>query len=268
MSQAKFSMPAAIIKRDGSKVAFDKEKIARAIAKAGKATGEFDEKEADSLMEKTLVLLFRTHEGAIPSVEEAQDAEMRALAITASLGLVDNYIGSLDWQVKENSNMGFSLQGLNNYIFSETSKTYWLNKIYPKEVRDAYESGDMHLHDLGTLSVYCVGWDLMDLLTEGFRGVADKIESAPAKHFRTALGQIVNFMYTLQGEAAGAIAFSNFDTLLAPFIRYDHLTEKEVKQCLQEFVFNMNVPTRVGFQTPFSNITLDLSPSVNFKDSQ
>jgi len=293
MSQAKFSMPAAIIKRDGSKVAFDKEKIARAIAKAGKATGEFDEKEADSLMEKTLVLLFRTHEGAIPSVEEAQDAvertlmasqykktakafivyraqhaEMRALAITASLGLVDNYIGSLDWQVKENSNMGFSLQGLNNYIFSETSKTYWLNKIYPKEVRDAYESGDMHLHDLGTLSVYCVGWDLMDLLTEGFRGVADKIESAPAKHFRTALGQIVNFMYTLQGEAAGAIAFSNFDTLLAPFIRYDHLTEKEVKQCLQEFVFNMNVPTRVGFQTPFSNITLDLSPSPNFKGEQ
>ncbi len=182
------------------------------------------------------------------------------------LDLIDNYLGELDWQVKENSNMGYSLQGMNNHIFSEVSKTYWLNKIYPQNIRDAYESGDLHLHDLGTLSVYCVGWDLQDLLREGFRGVADKIESAPAKHLRTALGQIVNFLYTLQGEAAGAIAFSNFDTLLAPFIRYDNLSPTEVKQCVQEFIFNMNVPTRVGFQTPFSNITLDLTPSPNFRD--
>ncbi|MDP2642202.1 MAG: ribonucleoside triphosphate reductase [bacterium] len=291
MPQEKSAVFKTIIKRDGSLVAFNKKKITVAIAKAGKATGEFDEKEAKSLTEKTLILLGRTRQTDVPSVEETQDAvertlmaskhkktakafivyraqhaEMRALTISASLGLVDNYIGSLDWQVKENSNMGYSLQGLNNYIFSETSKTYWLNKIYPKEVREAYERGDMHIHDLGTLSVYCVGWDLMDLLTEGFRGVPGKIESAPAKHLRTALGQIVNFMYTLQGEAAGAIAFSNLDTLLAPFIRYDKLTEKEVRQCLQEFVFNMNVPTRVGFQTPFSNVTLDLTPSPNFKD--
>src|SRR3990167_7811278 len=193
---------------------------------------------------------------------------MRAFATASSLGLVDNYLNEIDWQVKENSNMGYSLQGMNNYVFSEVSKTYWLNKIYPARIRDAYESGDLHIHDLGTLSVYCVGWDLQDFLTEGFRGVSDKIESAPAKHFRTALGQMVNFMYTMQGEAAGAIAFSNFDTLLAPFIRYDKLTDKEVKQCLQEFIFNMNVPTRVGFQTPFSNITLDLTPSPNFKDQQ
>jgi ribonucleoside-triphosphate reductase len=181
---------------------------------------------------------------------------------------VDSYLGELDWQVKENSNMGYSLQGMNNYIFSEVSKTYWLNKVYPQNIKEAYERGDLHIHDLGTLSVYCVGWDLQDLLTEGFRGVADKIESGPAKHLRTALGQMVNFMYTLQGEAAGAIAFSNFDTLLAPFIRYDKLTADEVKQCVQEFVFNMNVPTRVGFQTPFSNITLDLTPSPNFKDQK
>ncbi|MBX4215835.1 ribonucleoside triphosphate reductase, partial [Candidatus Parcubacteria bacterium] len=284
---------AAIFKRDGSEVPFDEQKIGRAIEKAGVATGEFGAGEAARLTEKTLVLLRRARTDGVPSVEEVQDAvektlmssrfkrtakayivyraqhaEMRAFAITASLGLVDNYIGNTDWQVKENSNMGYSLQGLNNYTFSEISKIYWLNKIYPKEIRDAYENGDLHVHDIGTLAVYCVGWDLMDLLTEGFRGVPGKIESAPPKHFRTALGQVVNFLYTLQGEAAGAIAFSNFDTLLAPFIRYDGLTEKEVKQSLQEFVFNMNVPTRVGFQTPFSNITLDLTPSPNFKTQE
>lgn len=278
-----------IYKRDGNEVPFDKEKIANAIVKAGVATNEFGIYESNILAKKTVALLERTLGNAQLSVEDVQDAvektlmaskykktakafivyraqhaEMRAFAIASSLGLVDNYIGNMDWQVKENSNMGYSLQGLNNYIFSETSKIYWLNKIYPKEIRDSYENGDMHIHDLGTLSVYCVGWDLLDLLTEGFKGVKEKIQSAPPKHLRTALGQIVNFMYTMQGEAAGAIAFSNFDTLLAPFIRYDKLTQKEVEQALQEFVFNMNVPTRVGFQTPFSNITLDLTPSVNF----
>ncbi|MGE0569380.1 MAG: ribonucleoside triphosphate reductase, partial [Bacteroidia bacterium] len=279
-------MPKTIIKRNGGEVKFQKEKIIKAIEKAGKATGEFDGKEAKLLAEKVMNKL----ESPTPTVEDVQDivelvlmqskyketakayilyreqhAELRAFATAASVGLVDSYLNKLDWQVKENSNMGYSLQGLNNYIFSEVSKTYWLNKIYPKEVRQAYENGNMHLHDLGTLSVYCVGWDLMDLLREGFRGVEGKVQSAPPKHFRTALGQIVNFMYTLQGEAAGAIAFSNFDTLLAPFIRYDNLSYKDVKQCLQEFDFNMNTPTRVGFQTPFSNITLDLTPSVNFK---
>jgi ribonucleoside-triphosphate reductase len=155
--------------------------------------------------------------------------------------------------------MGYSLQGLNNYIASEISKTYWLDKIYPKEIKEAHLSGDFHLHDLNLLSVYCVGWDLYDLLLRGFGGVSGKVQSKPAKHFRSALGQIVNFFYTLQGEAAGAQAFSNVDTLLAPFIWYDHLSYEEVKQALQEFVFNVNVPTRVGFQTPFTNITLDLT---------
>lgn len=290
MSKEKFT---SIIKRDGSEAPFLQEKITKAITRAGLATQEFDEGVAQTLSDSVIAAAVSKYDTETLRVENVQDlveqvlmrskykktakayiiyraqhAEMRAFVTAANLGLIDNYLGKLDWQVKENSNMGYSLQGLNNYIFSEVSKTYWLNKIYPREIRETYEKGDIHLHDLGTLSIYCVGWDLMDLLLEGFRGVADKIESAPAKHFRTALGQVVNFMYTLQGEAAGAIAFSNFDTLLAPFIHYDKLSQSEVKQCLQEFVFNMNVPTRVGFQTPFSNITLDLKPSPNFKDQR
>lgn len=176
-----------------------------------------------------------------------------------SIQLVENYLSQLDWRVNENSNMSYSIQGLNNYIASEVSKNYWLNKVYTPEIKSAHVNGDIHIHDLNIISVYCVGWDLKDLLTEGFCGVRGKIESAPPKHFRTALGQIVNFMYTMQGEAAGAQAFSNFDTLLAPFIRYDKLSYGQVKQAMQEFVFNMNVPTRVGFQTPFTNITMDLT---------
>ncbi len=177
----------------------------------------------------------------------------------SNLNLVDAYLKQLDWKVNENSNMSYSIQGLNNYIASEISKQYWLNRIYPENIKNAHINGDIHIHDLNIISVYCVGWDLKDLLSEGFTGVKGKVGSAPAKHFRTALGQIVNFMYTMQGEAAGAQAFSNFDTLLAPFIRYDNLDYKQVKQAIQEFVFNMNVPTRVGFQTPFTNITMDLN---------
>lgn len=279
-----------IIKRNGAHVPFKREKIVAALTKAGNATSEYSAADAEHLTD-SVIARAETLSCEFPSVEEIQDiaeqvlmeasyhqtakvyivyrkqhADMRALAAAASVDLVDGYLDRLDWQVKENSNMDYSLQGLNNYIFSEVSKTYWLTKVYPQEVKTAHESGDLHLHDLGTLSVYCVGWDLMDLLLTGFRGVPGKIESAAPKHFRAALGQVVNFMYTLQGEAAGAIAFSNFDTLLAPFIRYDKLSYEEVKQAMQEFVFNMNVPTRVGFQTPFSNITLDLSPSPNFKD--
>ena len=180
--------------------------------------------------------------------------------------LVDSYLKQLDWQVKENSNMSYSIQGLNNYIASEISKKYWLNKIYPEHIKNAHISGDIHIHDLNIISVYCVGWDLKDLLSEGFTGVRGKVESSPARHFRTALGQVVNFMYTMQGEAAGAQAFSNFDTLLAPFIKYDGLSYDQVKRAIQEFVFNMNVPTRVGFQTPFTNITMDLTVPSYYAD--
>lgn len=195
-----------------------------------------------------------------------QHARIREIVSKANTDLVDQYLNKIDWEVKENSNMSFSLQGLNNYVSSKITKIYWLNKIYPEEVRKAHLEGDFHIHDLGLLSVYCVGWDLLDLLMEGFKGARGKIESKPAKHFRSALGQVVNFFYTLQGEAAGAQAFSNFDTYLAPFIRYDKLTYKEVKQALQEFLFNVNVPTRVGFQTPFTNITLDLTPPDHLKN--
>lgn len=196
---------------------------------------------------------------ALDAVKSAYMSNPTMIEKDANVALVDNYLKQLDWKVNENSNMAYSIQGLNNYIASEISKNYWLNKIYPTDIKNAHLNGDIHIHDLNIISVYCVGWDLKDLLTEGFTGVRGKIESAPAKHFRTALGQIVNFMYTMQGEAAGAQAFSNFDTLLAPFISYDNLDYKQVKQAIQEFVFNMNVPTRVGFQTPFTNITMDLT---------
>ncbi|WP_448523297.1 ribonucleoside triphosphate reductase [Pseudothermotoga sp.] len=174
------------------------------------------------------------------------------------IDLVNDYLKKTDWRVYENSNMSYSLQGLNHYVYSSIVARYWLEEIYPEEVSSAHVKGDLHIHDLGSLSVYCVGWSLEDLLMKGFTGVEGKISSKPAKHFRSALGQVVNFMFTLQGEAAGAIAFSNFDTLLAPFIAYDGLNYGEVKQAIQEFIFNLNVPTRTGFQTPFTNLSFDL----------
>ena len=180
------------------------------------------------------------------------------LHLLSSSDMVDQYLEVEDWRVKENSNMSYSLQGLNNYLSSTVIAKYWISRIYPENIAGAHFSGDLHIHDLGVLGPYCVGWDIGDLLLSGFGGVSGKIESKPAKHFRTALGQVVNFFYTLQGEAAGAQAFSNFDTYLAPFIKYDNLQQKDVEQALQEFFFNMNVPTRVGFQTPFTNLTLDL----------
>jgi anaerobic ribonucleoside-triphosphate reductase len=272
-------------KRDGRIVPFDLSKIARALGRAGQATGEFAEDTAQHLALRVLALAQTALPPQTPTVEQIQDlveetlltspfrktakayilyrdqhARIREMVHKADLEMVDHYLERLDWKVKENSNMGYSLQGLNNYVASQVTEIYWLNKIYSPEVREAHLEGDLHLHDLGLLSVYCVGWDLQDLLRSGFRGAPGKAESRPARHFRSALGQIVNFLYTLQGEAAGAQAFSSFDTLLSPFIRYDGLSPREVKQALQEFVFNLNVPTRVGFQTPFTNVTLDLQP--------
>ncbi len=274
-----------ITKRDGRQAPFDAMKITQALLKAGQATDEFGEDIARQLTMRVLVVLqAMPYEGA-PTVEQVQDvveqtllvspykrsakayvlyrdqhARIREMVKKADVDLIDRYLERLDWKVQENSNMAYSLQGLNNYISSEVSKIYWLNKIYTPDIREAHNNGDLHVHDLGLLSVYCVGWDLQDLLRCGFRGAPGKAESSPARHFRTALGQIVNFFYTLQGEAAGAQAFSNFDTLLAPFIRYDQLGYPEIKQALQEFVFNLNVATRVGFQTPFTNVTMDLQP--------
>lgn len=280
-----------IKKRDGRIVEFDSSKITAALAKAGEATGEFGERDARKLTLRVLTLAHELRLGPVPEVEEIQDivervlldspyhttakayiiyreqhAQIRSIATKANVDLVDHYIQRLDWKIKENSNMCYSLQGLNNYISSDVTSEYWLNKIYPPQIRRAHKSGDLHIHDLSLLSIYCVGWDLKDLLKNGFKGVEGKVESAPPKHLRSALGQIVNFFYTLQGEAAGAQALSNFDTLLAPFVRHDKLRYNEVKQALQEFIFNINIPTRVGFQTPFTNITMDLYVPAILKD--
>lgn len=277
-----------IRKRSGEIVDFDQEKISRAIKNAALSVEVDDNGLFDLLTNQAVSKIAKKfHKNSIPAVEEIQDIveevliENRQIAtakayilyrdqhrqlrdINKGLSdekLMEDYLGRADWRLKENSNMSFSVQGLNNYIASAISSRYWLNKMYPEKIRAAHINGDIHIHDLGLLAPYCCGWDLKDLLIKGFRGVSEKIQSKPAKHFRAALGQIVNFFYTLQGEAAGAQAFANFDTYLAPFIRYDHLTYKEVKQGLQEFMFNVNIPTRVGFQTPFTNVTLDVTPS-------
>ena len=284
-----------IRKRDGRVVKFEKGKVVKAVYKALTATGEGNKRNAQELAKKVdceINKRFTVRNGGgkikaeIPTVEEVQDIVENFLirenyidtakayiiyreqhrllreshdVLKKSVDLVDDYLKEIDWQVKENSNMSYSLQGLNNYIANVITSKYWIEKIYPPEIREAYNKGDFHIHDLGLLAVYCCGWDLKDLISQGFGGVSGKSESKAPKHFKSALGQIVNFFYTLQGEAAGAQAFSNFDTLLAPFIRYDQLAYRDIKQAIQEFVFNMNVPTRVGFQTPFTNITMDLT---------
>jgi anaerobic ribonucleoside-triphosphate reductase len=290
MKQAHISQ---VRKRDGRLAPFEQEKIANAIFKAAQSVGGDDRERAVFISDAVVDMLEEQYgPGAVPSVEEIQDLVERALihyghaktakayilyrdlhsklrdirALVDANELIDGYLEKLDWRVKENSNMSFSLQGLNNHIFSAVNASYWLNRLFPKEVREAHINGDIHLHDLYILAVYCCGWDLRDLLIRGFGGVAGKIHSSAPRHFRSALGQIVNFFYTIQGESAGAVAFSNFDTFLAPFIRQDRLGEKEVRQALQEFVFNLNVPTRVGFQTPFTNLSFDLKVPGNLAD--
>ena len=281
-----------VTKRDGVIVDFDQSRIQDAIFKALTASGQGDGKKAKRLSDKIVKILNRRFKkDEIPQVEQIQDVIEEVLILEGlveaakayilyreqrrrirgtvavseeAVERIDQYLEKLDWEVQENANMAFSLQGLNHYGVSYIIKNYWLNHIYPKEIREANESGDFHVHNLDTLGPYCAGWDLYDLLLKGFGGVPGKVDSAPAKHLRSALGQAVNFIYTIQGEVAGAVAFSNFDTLLAPFIRYDNLNYQQVKQTLQEFMFNMAVPTRVGFQNPFSNITLDLKPSPVF----
>ena len=280
-------------KRDGKLADFDKTRIENAIGKALRAVGEGNRETAVGITHIVLGELEAMFgDDGCPTVEEIQDHveesiiragyartakayilyrakqnELRELAAgLSSDDMVEKYLMLDDWKIRENSNMSYSLQGLNNYISSNVISRYWTNRIYPQSIREAHNGGDLHIHDLAVLGPYCVGWDLPDLLLSGFKGVSGKISSAPAKHFRTALGQIVNFFYTLQGEAAGAQAFSNFDSYLAPFIRYDGLSEREVKQAFQEFLFNINVPTRVGFQTPFTNITMDMTIPSFLKD--
>jgi len=264
-----------IRKRSGRVVKFNPEKIHRAIEKAFRAVGEKDGERVLRLTAQVVEKLEKKYDGhTVPGVEEIQNMVEEALmagkhfdvarayilyrdlhnrirsiySLIDSDELIGDYLSEADWRVKENSNMAFSLQGLNNHVASVISSNYWLNKIYPAYIREAHLDGDFHLHDLQMLAAYCCGWDLRDFLVRGFGGVSGKIECQPPKHLSSALGQLVNLFYTLQGETAGAQAVSNFDTLMAPFIAYGHLTFKQVKQEIQAFLFNMNVPTRVGFQ--------------------
>lgn len=277
-----------IKKRNGKVVKFNPSKIERAIVAAFKATGETDGAAAKKIRFEVVAELEKRFNGTIiPEVEQVQDLIEKELqdqgyekvyrafslyrelhqklrdvtSLVDSDELIEKYLENADWRVKENANMTYSLQGLNNHVASIISSNYWMNKIYTREIRKAHTQGDIHIHDLALLSPYCTGWDLRDILIKGFGGVPGKVNSKPPKHLGTALGQLVNFFYTIQGEVAGAVAVANFDTYLAPFIRYDGLGEKEVKQAIQEFLFNMNVPTRVGFQTPFTNVSIDLVPT-------
>jgi len=283
-------------KRNGEIEVWNPAKITKAIYKAVINTRDISEEEAQEISElATKMIEFKInnkYEGEV-ELEQVQNVveetlmEMNLFDIARSYvrfrfqkeqlradkkaaisveKMMASYINQSDWQVKENSNMDYSLQGLNNYIVSDITKSFWLNHVFSTEQKQAHINGDLHIHDLGLLSTYCCGWDLEDILKTGFMGVKNKIQSKPPKHFRAALGQIVNFLYSLQGEAAGAQALSSFDTYLAPFVHRDKLEYKDVKQAMQEFIFNLNVPTRVGFQTPFVNLTMDLLVPNNLKD--
>ncbi len=282
-----------IVKRDGRTEAFDKTKITQAIFKAAIAVGGDNEELSAKLTDQVVALAEQKFGSKTPDVEGIQDLvekvliknghdrtakayilyrekrkgarEINAL-VGATIDMFNDYLGDKDWNIQENANMQKSVNGLNNYVTESFTKRYWLNEVYPEDVRKAHESGEAHLHDLGFFGPYCAGWDLRQLLTDGFGGVPGKVESRPAKHLRSFLGQIVNSTFTTQGETAGAQAWSSFDTYCAPFIHYDGMNFEQVKQCIQEFVFNINVSTRVGFQCPFSNVTLDIKVPRTLKD--
>ncbi|MEL7654652.1 MAG: ribonucleoside triphosphate reductase [Bacillota bacterium] len=276
-----------IIKRDRSIVLFKKEKIVLAIFKAAKAVGGNDFSTSEKLADEAIRMAELRYPDGIAEVEGVQDIVEKVLIenghaktakayilyrekrrsaresnalIGATINMFTEYLNDADWQINENANTQKSINGLNNYVREAFTQNYWLHEIYSDEIREAHLSGDIHIHDLGFFGPYCAGWDLKQILMNGFGGVPGKVESKAPKHLRTFLGQIVNSTFTTQGESAGAQAWSSFDTYCAPFIYYDKLDYKTVKQALQEFIFNLNVPTRVGFQCPFSNLTFDLVP--------
>ncbi|MDL2236330.1 ribonucleoside triphosphate reductase [Christensenellaceae bacterium OttesenSCG-928-K19] len=282
-----------IQKRDNTVVPFRKEKIAWAIFKAATAVGGDDFDLAQSLCDQVVDKANEAIDGEVADVEQIQDIVEKILIqnnyartakayilyrekrrgaresnalIGATIDMFSDYLDDKDWQIQENANTQKSINGMNNYVRETFTKQYWLHEVYPEEIRDAHVSGDFHLHDLGFFGPYCAGWDLKQILMDGFGGVPGKVESSPAKHLRSFLGQIVNSTFTTQGETAGAQAWSSIDTYCAPFIRYDNMSKKQVKQALQEFIFNINVPTRVGFQCPFSNLTFDIVVPHTLKD--
>jgi ribonucleoside-triphosphate reductase len=284
MSVSSVPPPTSVLKRSGVIAPFDGGKICSAIERAGKATGAFDAAEAQLLTSQTLkVLAHRFHEQA-PHIEQIQDVveqvlisanhfatarayivyreqrsrlrrDQRTLVDVASS--INEYLDRADWRVNANANQGYSLGGLILNVSGKVVANYWLSHVYPPEIGRAHREGDLHIHDLDMLAGYCAGWSLRTFLLEGLNGVPGKVEAGPPKHLSSAVGQIVNFLGTLQNEWAGAQAFSSFDTYMAPFLRKDKMPYKEVRQCIQELVYNLNVPSRWGTQTPFTNLTFD-----------
>ena len=282
-----------IVKRDHAVVPFKKEKIVLAIFKAATAVGGDDFATSEKLANEVLEIAEKRYPNGIVDVEEIQDIVEKVLIenghaktakayilyrekrraareanalVGATIHMFSDYLDDKDWQINENANTQKSINGLNNYVREAFTKNYWLHEVYTDDIRQAHSNGDIHIHDLGFFGPYCAGWDLRQILTNGFGGVPGKVESKPPKHLRSFLGQIVNSTFTTQGESAGAQAWSSFDTYCAPYIRYDNLDYKTVKQALQEFIFNLNVPTRVGFQCPFSNLTFDIVPPRTLRD--
>ena len=282
-----------LIKRDGSVKDFDANKIVAAIAKAGKATGEFDESRAARITEERVLPSLVALNLVTPHIEQVQDAVERALfeegffkTLRAYIvyreqrqkardarqswvnveSSINEYLQQLDWRVNANANQGYSLGGLILNVSGKVVANYWLNYIYPAEIGRAHREADFHIHDLDMLSGYCAGWSLRTLLTEGLNGVPGKVEAGAPKHLSSATGQIVNFLGTMQNEWAGAQAFSSFDTYLAPFIKKDNVPYEEVLQSIQELIYNLNVPSRWGTQTPFTNLTFDWTCPEDLKD--
>ena len=271
-------------KRDGRRLEFDANKIRKAIEKAGKATGEYEGFEAELLTAQVLKVLSHRYNKGIPGIENIQDIVEHVLITSNHLqtarayivyreqhrklrqdrktvvdvsSSVNEYLDKADWRINANANQGYSLGGLILNVSGKVIANYWLNHVYSEEIGEAHRNADLHIHDLDMLSGYCAGWSLKMLLNEGFNGVPGKVEASPPKHLSSAVGQMVNFLGTLQNEWAGAQAFSSFDTYLAPFVRVDRLSFDAVRQHIQEFVYNLNVPSRWGTQTPFTNVTFD-----------
>ena len=278
------SLIARVVKRDGTAQAFDPERIVSALARAGVASAELDADAARGLAEAAIAVLQAEYTSGVPGVEDVQDVVERILIDAGHLTTarsyivyreqhkvlrddrktlidvgqsVDEYLEQRDWRVNANANQGYSLGGLILNVAGKVTANYWLNHVYPPEVGAAHREGDLHIHDLDMLAGYCAGWSLRTFLAEGLNGVPGRVEAGPPRHLSSAVGQIVNFLGTLQNEWAGAQAFSSFDTYMAPFVRKDGLRYEAVRQCIQELIYNLNVPSRWGSQTPFTNLTFD-----------
>jgi anaerobic ribonucleoside-triphosphate reductase len=278
------ALPREVIKRDGRRAPFDATKIRSALLRAGHATGEYGEAEADLLAAQAMKVLVHRFRGVLPDIERIQDVVEQSLIAANHLqtarayiayreshkklredrktvvdveASINEYLSRQDWRVNANANQGYSLGGLILNVSGKVVANYWLNHVYSPELGEAHRNGSLHIHDLDMLAGYCAGWSLRTLLHEGLNGVPGKVEAGPPKHMSSAVGQIVNFLGTLQNEWAGAQAFSSFDTYMAPFIRKDEMSYEQVKQCIQELIYNLNVPSRWGTQTPFTNLTFD-----------